>query len=158
MRNCATSALFCITISDRYGTVSHIQGSSMHPTLAGCSATFPGYLRGDVALVEKFCLKNYKFSHGDVVIFHSPNNFKQIFVKRLLALPGDLIQVSSDVVIIPEGHCWVEGDNSTHSYDSRSFGPIPLGLIRGRVTHVVWPPQRIGKVERKMPAGRIPPY
>lgn len=33
---------------------------------------------------------------------------------------------------IPKGHVWLEGDNSARSLDSRSFGPIPYGLIKGR--------------------------
>ncbi|KAH0662059.1 hypothetical protein KY284_026990 [Solanum tuberosum] len=61
-----------------------------------------------------------------------------------------------DAVVIPEGHCWVEGNNQTWSLDSRSFGPIPLGLVRGKVTHVVWPPQRVAKVERITPKSLTP--
>ncbi|KAK8944315.1 hypothetical protein KSP39_PZI008457 [Platanthera zijinensis] len=92
-------------------------------------------------------------SHGDIVIFKSPNDHSQIYVKRLVALPGDWVEVSSDILKIPEGYCWVEGDNPAMSWDSRSFGPIPLGLIRGRVTHVIWPPVRVAKLERKIQAG-----
>ncbi|XP_010918725.1 uncharacterized protein [Elaeis guineensis] len=155
-----TGALIGVTISDRYVTLSPVRGSSMHPTFTGSSTSFPGSLKGDVVLVERFCLQKYKFSHGDVIIFRSPTNQKQMFVKRLIALPGDWIQVpeSSEILQIQEGHCWVEGDNPASSLDSRSFGPIPLGLVQGRVTHVIWPPQRIGQVERKMPTGRISPY
>ncbi|KAH0450502.1 hypothetical protein IEQ34_021194 [Dendrobium chrysotoxum] len=154
-RKSVTGALFGITVSDRYLTVSPVRGNSMHPTFASSSTTFPGYLKGDLVLIERFCLHDFKFSHGDVVIFQSPSNHKQIYVKRLIALPGEWIRVSSDMLKIPDGHCWVEGDNSSSSLDSRYFGPIPLGLIRGRVTHVIWPPQRVGKVERKMRPGRI---
>ena len=32
---------------------------------------------------------------------------------------------------------------------------IPLGLVQGRVTHIIWPPSKIGQVERKMPEGRM---
>ncbi|KAL0906992.1 hypothetical protein M5K25_025527 [Dendrobium thyrsiflorum] len=154
-RKSVTGALFGITVSDRYLTVSPVRGNSMHPTFASSSTTFPGYLKGDLVLIERFCLHDFKFSHGDVVIFQSPSNHKQIYVKRLIALPGEWIRVSSDMLKIPDGHSWVEGDNSSSSLDSRYFGPIPLGLIRGRVTHVIWPPQRVGKVERKMKPGRI---
>ncbi|KAJ0818371.1 putative signal peptidase I [Helianthus annuus] len=68
-------------------------------------------------------------------------------------MPGDWISVpfSYDVVKIPEGYCWVEGDNPTDSLDYRSFGPIPLGLIRGRVTHILWSPQRGQKIDKKLP-------
>ena len=34
---------------------------------------------------------------------------------------------------IPEGHCWVEGDHSEWSRDSRSYGPVPLALVRGKL-------------------------
>ncbi|URE02671.1 Mitochondrial inner membrane protease subunit, partial [Musa troglodytarum] len=92
--------------------------SSMHPTFSACDARFPGYLKADVVLVEKFCLEKYKFSHGDVITFKSPTDHKQTFVKRLIALPGDWVQVpeSSEILKIPEGHCWVEGSSG---FDSR---------------------------------------
>lgn len=48
---------------------------------------------------------------------------------------------------MPVGRCWVEGDNAAVSGDSRSaYGPVHLGLLEGRVSHVVWPLERIGRV------------
>lgn len=38
------------------------------------------------------------------------------------------------MIQVPQGHVWVEGDNLSHSRDSRYLGPIPMGLIRGRVS------------------------
>lgn len=38
---------------------------------------------------------------------------------------------------MPPGHVWVEGDNKKRSYDSRNFGPVPYGLIRGRAIYTV---------------------
>ncbi|KAM0938902.1 putative signal peptidase I [Dioscorea sansibarensis] len=154
-----TGALIGVTISDRYMTVSAVRGSSMYPTFQTTPATFPGSLKGDLVLAERFCLERYKFSLGDVIIFQAPDNHKKNLVKRLIALPGQWIQIpeSSEMLKIPEGHCWVEGDNSACSLDSRSFGPIPLGLVKGRVTHVIWPPHRIGAIERKVSTGRTPP-
>ncbi|XP_077217333.1 peptidase S24/S26A/S26B/S26C family protein [Tasmannia lanceolata] len=159
-KNTITSALIGVTISDLYTSITHVKGASMHPTFHSGTNSFPGSLTDDLLLVEKFCLRDYKFSHGDVIIFRSPNNHKETFVKRLIALPGDWIQIpdSYEILKIPEGRCWVEGDNSANSLDSRYFGPIPLGLIQGRVTHVIWPPNRVGKVERRIPAGRISNY
>ncbi|KAL5538371.1 hypothetical protein UlMin_045390 [Ulmus minor] len=148
-----TFGLIGLTVSDRYASVAAVRGASMSPTFNPPSVAF----MDDYVLVEKTCLMNYKFSHGDVVIFSSPINHKERHIKRIIALPGDWIGIrhSSDVLRIPEGHCWVEGDNPSSSLDSNSFGPVPLGLVKGRVTNIVWPPQRIGPVERKVPEARI---
>ncbi|ONK81489.1 uncharacterized protein A4U43_C01F29670 [Asparagus officinalis] len=146
-----------LTISDRYLTITPVRGISMHPTFANSHTNFPGSLKGDIVVVEKFCLDKYSFSHGDVVVFKLPSDHKKQYVKRIIGLPGEWIQVpqSSEVIKVPLGHCWVEGDNSDWSLDSRSFGPIPLGLIGGRATFIIWPPQRISKVESKIPEGRV---
>ncbi|GMN59581.1 hypothetical protein TIFTF001_028672 [Ficus carica] len=155
--NCSKKAftfgLIGLTVSDRYGSIAAVRGSSMSPTFNPDTRS----LTDDYVLVEKFCLKNYKFSHGDVIVFSSPTNHKERHIKRIIGLPGDWIGIrhSSDVLRIPEGHCWVEGDNPASSMDSNTFGPVPLGLAAGRVTHVVWPPQRIGAVERRVPEERI---
>lgn len=52
-------------------------------------------------------------------------------MKRLIGLPGEKIQPpgSLNPTKIPEGHCWVEGDNSTRSWDSRAFGPVSFFLL-----------------------------
>lgn len=44
---------------------------------------------------------------------------------------------------VPAGHVWLEGDNLENSCDSRDFGPVPQGLIRGRVICKVWPPNDV---------------
>ncbi|KAJ4972078.1 hypothetical protein NE237_005177 [Protea cynaroides] len=151
-----TGGLIGLTISDRYASVASVQGLSMHPTFNPGTPSFLGSLTGDHVLVEKFSLEKYKFSHGDVIIFRAPSNHREKHIKRIIALPGDWIRIPSyDALKIPEGHCWVEGDNSASSLDSRSYGPIPLGLVEGRVTHIIWPPQRFGEVERRIPQGRL---
>ncbi|KAF5770549.1 putative signal peptidase I [Helianthus annuus] len=149
-----TFGLIGLTVSDRFASVVPVRGLSMAPTFnpPNNSSSF-GLFTDDHVLVEKRCLTDYKFSHGDVVVFCSPRNYKERQIKRITGMPGDWISVpfSYDAVKIPEGHCWVEGDNPTDSLDSRSFGPIPLGLIRGRVTHILWPPQRVQKIDKKLP-------
>lgn len=64
-----TGGVIGLTISDRYLTFTPVRGISMHPTFANSHTNFPGSLKGDIALVEKFCLDEYSFSHGDVVVF-----------------------------------------------------------------------------------------
>ncbi|KAB5519997.1 hypothetical protein DKX38_024316 [Salix brachista] len=87
---------------------------------------------------------------------NSPSDHKQKLIKRIIGLPGDWIGTpQNDVIKIPEGHCWVEGDNPVSSMDSRTFGPIPLGLVHGRATTIVWPPQRICQVEKRIPRDRV---
>lgn len=59
--------------------------------------------------------------------------------------PNDRICVDPSVpekdrvyLTVPEGQMWVSGDNLTHSRDSRTLGPVPLGLLRGKAVFKVW--------------------
>ncbi|CAM0947921.1 unnamed protein product [Alopecurus aequalis] len=134
-----------LTISDRYFFFAPVTGPSMHPTFEDRAAVRPRPLH---------------FSRGDVVIFVSPVDHRSSVVKRIIGLPGDWISVPETAAIIrkiPEGHCWVEGDNASVSWDSRYYGPVPLGLVQGSVTYVVWPPHKIGRVKKRMPEGRVMP-
>lgn len=85
---------------------------------------------------------------GDVVIFTSPKDPNESMIKRIAAMPGDVIYLkeADQILEIQEGYCWVEGDNHGSSYDSNNFGPIPLDLIEGRVSLIVWPPKRIRRI------------
>jgi len=87
----------------------------------------------------------------------SPEDPKLRLIKRLIALPGDWVTAPGtyEILQVPKGHCWVEGDNSALSFDSKAFGAVPLALLEGRVTYVLWPPTRIHSVDRQMPLGRV---
>ncbi|KAK6943117.1 Peptidase S26 [Dillenia turbinata] len=151
-----TVGLIGLTVSDRYVSIFPVRGASMSPTLNPGTSS-----HDDHVLVEKFCLQKYNFKRGDVVVFCSPTNHKEKHIKRITGLAGEWFAPTYlyDAVRIPEGHCWVEGENLANSTDSRSFGPIPLGLIQGRATHVIWPPQRVGKINRRVPEGsRLPSF
>ncbi|OEL32059.1 hypothetical protein BAE44_0006922 [Dichanthelium oligosanthes] len=120
-----------ITISDRYVTFVSVTGESMHPTFTAADSALQGIAISICTYragmdTERRCLDKYKFSHGDVVLFKCPSNHEELFVKRLIALPGEWVQLpgSPKVTKIPEGHCWVEGDNAARSRDSRAFGPV----------------------------------
>eukprot|EP00559_Dactyliosolen_fragilissimus_P005601 CAMPEP_0184870436 /NCGR_PEP_ID=MMETSP0580-20130426/37452_1 /TAXON_ID=1118495 /ORGANISM="Dactyliosolen fragilissimus" /LENGTH=280 /DNA_ID=CAMNT_0027372493 /DNA_START=488 /DNA_END=1330 /DNA_ORIENTATION=- len=61
---------------------------------------------------------------------------------------------SSSLFVIPDGHLWVEGDNSINSSDSRNYGSVPASLIVGKVVMKVWPlsgPLIIERGSRPMP-------
>lgn len=45
----------------------------------------------------------------------------------------------SRVIIVPKGHLWLEGDNSENSIDSRTYGPVPMGLVQSRAAFRVYP-------------------
>lgn len=50
-------------------------------------------------------------------------------IKRVAGLAGDWVEEAN--LVVPEGHCFVLGDNPDESADSRVYGAIPLGAIRG---------------------------
>lgn len=78
-------------------------------------------------------------SVGDVVVIHHPDR-KGTVCKRVLGLPGDsILPHSGRLVVVPDGHLWLEGDNPGNSSDSRQYGPVPLSLLVGRASFRVWP-------------------
>ena len=80
-----------------------------------------------------------RLRRGDVVIVEHPDRVGFELVKRVTHLPGDVAPDGLGLV----DRVWVEGDDPEGSSDSRTLGPVPLGLVRGRVWFVWWPPGRI---------------
>jgi len=152
-----------------------IPTGSMRPTL----------IEGDIILVNKFIfgakvpfigwrlpvLKEPQ--RGDVVVFVYPQNPKKDFIKRLVGLGGDSIEIKNGTVyvnnrplmdpafdqryyynrggfaeegqqiIVPEDSYFVLGDNSASSQDSRYWGFVPAKNIIGEAMVIYWPPRRI---------------
>ncbi|MDO9355752.1 MAG: signal peptidase I [Solirubrobacteraceae bacterium] len=98
-----------------------------------------------------------------------PGKLKQAFVKRVVGVPGDEIQIQQGHVIrngkavdepyalpcdgpscnmktftVPAGHYFMMGDNRGNSDDSRFWGPLPRDYVIGRAFATYWPPKRIG--------------
>lgn len=76
----------------------------------------------------------------------SPRNPNTCLIKRVVGLEGDIVENKGNeqgFLTVPKGHCWVEGENRPQSMDSNFFGPVPLGLITAKATHIVWPLKRV---------------
>ena len=107
----------------------------------------------------------YRFSEparGDVIVFRAPTNDSELIVKRIVGVPGDLIdsrlgrvrvgehtlpepyvlnQATTGAIsaqIVPADSYFVLGDNRDSSYDSRHWGPLPRRLVVGRARMVLW--------------------
>ncbi|XP_032511958.1 mitochondrial inner membrane protease subunit 1 [Danaus plexippus] len=106
-------------------------GPSMEPTLES----------NNILFTEHITPRLQRLKRGDIIIAKSPVNPKQNICKRIIGLPGDKVRghFPKRSQIVPRGHVWLEGDNSSNSADSRSYGPVPQGLIRSRVVCRVWP-------------------
>lgn len=106
---------------------------------------------GDVVLVEKLSLSSYVqhphiIKKGDIVVCTSPQEPKKIICKRVIGRPGEMVWSGFMLEQVPPGHIWLEGDNKSKSNDSRAFGPVPVGLLRGRVVCKLWPLQDFGQL------------
>jgi len=123
------------------------------------------FTEGQLLMVNKL---NYKFSEpkrGDVVIFEAPKAPGEDYIKRMIGLPGDHIEVKEGKLFIngneiveewihepmiytgswdvPENSYFVLGDNRNHSSDSHSWGFVPRENLVGNAFFRYWPLNRI---------------
>ncbi|KII93336.1 hypothetical protein PLICRDRAFT_131001, partial [Plicaturopsis crispa FD-325 SS-3] len=115
------------------GVISFMYGPSMLPT----------FREGAVIIEDLLSLRLHpdRLARGDVITLYSPLAPSRIVCKRVLGLPGDIVCVdpiglkapSSEHVVVPAGHIWISSDNLSLSRDSRVYGPVSIGLVRGRV-------------------------
>ncbi|KAK3327875.1 peptidase S24/S26A/S26B/S26C [Cercophora scortea] len=112
-----------------------VAGPSMLPTIA---------VAGSWALIDFTHRFGRGVQVGDLVAYHIPIN-TQSGLKRVLGMPGDYVLVDTPetggetMIQVPPGHCWLIGDNLDASRDSRLFGPVPLGLVRGKILAIFQP-------------------
>ncbi|XP_032677289.1 mitochondrial inner membrane protease subunit 1-like [Odontomachus brunneus] len=121
----------CVTYCayEYVGDIIMCAGPSMEPTLYA----------NDILFVERISVRLQRLNKGDIVISKCPYNPKENICKRIVGLPGDKIRNGLSVTTVPYGHMWLEGDNSSNSTDSRIYGPVPQGLLRGRALCKIFP-------------------
>jgi signal peptidase I len=132
----------------------------------------PTLIEGDRILVNKFIYKFKEPKRGDVIVFISPEDRHKDFIKRLVGLPGEEVEISNGMILIngrladsklkgryyynrgaygkegegikvPEDAYYVLGDNSISSRDSRYWGFVPKKYLLGKAFLIYWPPSRI---------------
>ncbi|XP_057317127.1 mitochondrial inner membrane protease subunit 1-like [Hydractinia symbiolongicarpus] len=142
--------IFCIGhCAVEYGAeVTFLTGPSMIPT-------FNKTCSNNVVITEHISTRWDMLEKGDVVISKSPVDPNSFVCKRIAAKAGDKVargdgmygQSPNKYIKIPRGHVWLLGDNPDNSTDSREYGPVPLGLMRGRVCFKIWPLNEFGPVK-----------
>jgi signal peptidase I len=165
-----------------------IPSSSMEPTLhcargaQDCQARF-----SDRVLANRFLYHFKEPDRGDIVVFETPQAARAecgaggTFVKRIVGLPGEAVNVSTNGLVTIDGRRLEEpyiepgrrggqsgrwtvgedqyfmlGDNRRASCDSRIWGALDKDNIIGEVFAIYWPPQRIGLAAMVFLGGLLP--
>ncbi len=131
-----------------------VDGPSMLPTLES----------QERLVVNKFIYRFRPPEHGEILVFRYPRDPSRDFIKRVIAVPGDSIEIKDHRVflndqllsepyireptlstypkaVVPDGTVFVMGDNRNNSEDSRfvDVGFVPYDLIKGKAMLVFWP-------------------
>jgi signal peptidase I len=136
-----------------------VEGTSMAPLISDQERIF----------INKLVYRFEPISRGDVVVFWYPNDRTKSFIKRVVALPGETVEIRQGRVYvngkplqepyilpayldsnnfspfaIPANQYFVMGDHRDSSNDSRMFGPVPSEYIYGKAVFAYWPMDHFG--------------
>ncbi|MGE5341786.1 MAG: signal peptidase I [Candidatus Omnitrophota bacterium] len=157
------AAVISIFLINYVASAYKINGSSMQNALSD----------QERIIISKWAIKDGNIKRGDIVVLRKPDEPDRTIIKRVIGLPGEVIEIiKGDVFInkqpldesylsiakdvmyrafnmhpltIPADHYFVMGDNRTVSQDSRFFGPIKRNDIFGVTIFRYWPFSRIGR-------------
>jgi signal peptidase I len=131
-----------------------VVGQSMIPTLQD----------GQYLVVSKIDYRLHPPQRGDVIVFLDPRSSDRKLIKRVVGLPGEMVQVQNGTIFvneqrlnepyikhpalysqpptpIPADHYYVLGDNRSNSSDSHNWGTLDEDLIVGKAWLSYWPPE-----------------
>ena len=142
------------TVTGRF----QVRGSSMEPNLH----------HGQYLVISKLIYWIHPPERGEIIVFHPPNNLNDDYIKRVVGLPGEQIQIRDGAVFVDgvlfeepytvnpgryggtwelrEGEYFVLGDNRSNSSDSHNWGVLPKENIVGKAWLCYWPPEEWGLV------------
>jgi signal peptidase I len=163
------SAILAVGIRTYVAEARFIPSGSMQPTLE----------INDRLIVDKVSYKLGNPQRGDIVVFAptqalEQQNFHDAFIKRVIGVPGDEVEVKEGKVMIngsvldenytkeaanyelrpvkvPDNQYLVLGDNRNNSYDSHYWGFVPKEKVIGKAVVRFWPPNRVGGIAPKPP-------
>lgn len=173
-----------------------VEGSSMEPTLHTGQYIIVNrivYLHIDLNVFRRLLPGGeqvqpnlaYLFQmprRGEIVVFEYPRDTSRDFIKRVIGLPGETIEIRNGQVfingvpleepyltaaaraqtgslpptVVPANTVFVLGDNRGNSSDSRSWGPLPLDRIIGRAWVTYWPLEQWGVIPQVLPTLAAP--
>jgi signal peptidase I len=157
----SVAVLFCFFLITFVAQAFRVQGTSMLPLLSD----------SERIIVNKFVYRFRSIERGDVVVFWYPKDPSVSFIKRVVGLPGDTVELrrgellvngqnvpegyvlaafrddeSHDPIVVAKGYYYVLGDHRSSSNDSRSWGEVPEKYIYGKAFFRFWPLSKIGLI------------
>lgn len=158
----SVAVLFCFFLITFVAQAFRVQGTSMLPLLED----------SERIIVNKFIYRFHPIQRGDVVVFWYPKDPSVSFIKRVVGVPGDTVELRSGTLIVNDrkvaeeyvrpqfnddethspvtvakGYYYVLGDHRNSSNDSRSWGEVPEKYIYGKAVFRFWPPSKMGFIE-----------
>lgn len=151
------------------GAVFLIRNFLVQPFLVSGSSMTPNFYDGDYLLIDELTYRFRNPERGEVSVFRYPNDETTYFIKRIIGLPGERIQIKNGNVTVfnqaspdgfaleesylhdglftsgninvelREGEYFVLGDNRSYSFDSRTWGALRSEEIVGLVRLRLWP-------------------